>query len=87
MNNPARKTPWAWTIATFGNRIAETRAGTWASTAAALLWLAAGSGLGCRQAILAVLTGLAALATFAIGVPASTVVARESGQEGPTVLL
>lgn len=80
----ARKTMWAWAVATFfGAGRGKPGPGTWGSAAAVLLWAAAGSSgrfsFGEMQAMLGV--GIAASLLF--GVPAATIVARESGREDP----
>ena len=81
---PARKTPWAWTVATFfGAGLGKPGPGTWGSVAAVLLWAAAAwafhPGVIAMQLILFVGIVLA----IAAGVPAATVVARESGRKDP----
>ena len=81
---PARKTFWAWTIATvFGAGLGRPGPGTYGSITTVLLWgiyawLA-------RPTPLAMLYGLFLLIGFALvfGVPAATIVARESGREDP----
>ena len=74
----------AWAIATFfGTGYLKPGPGTWASMAAALLWLGAvlvfhppRAGLFC-----ALLAGITV--TIALGVPAATIVERESGRHDP----
>ena len=83
MNNPAagRKTLWAWTVATFfGAGFGKPGPGTWGSVAAVLLWVAyAWLAQPAPQALLiALLAGIAA--AIALGVPAATIAARESGR-------
>jgi phosphatidylglycerophosphatase A len=81
---PAKKTGWAWAVGTFlGAGLLRPGPGTWGSAAAALLWLAAAAGLHLAPAALAWLTLAAALGAVAIGIPAATVVERESGREDP----
>ncbi len=78
------RTPWAWTVATFfGAGLGKPGPGTWGSVAAVLLWAAfAGfvhptpNGL-----ILALLAGI--VVSIALGVPAATIAARESGRHDP----
>jgi phosphatidylglycerophosphatase A len=80
----ARKTPWAWTIATFfGAGFGKPGPGTWGSVAAVLLWAAfAWLFHPTPQALLlALLAGIAL--TLLLGIPASTIVARESGRHDP----
>lgn len=79
-----RRTLWAWTVATFfGAGFGKPGPGTWGSAAAALLWTIPALLLHLAPLPLAALTlALAALAT-ALGVPAATIAARESGREDP----
>ncbi len=78
------KTRWAWTLATFfGAGYLSPGPGTYGSAAAVLLWylfahLAPSTGAG-----LALSTAAAALLVTAIGIPASTITARESGRKDP----
>jgi len=86
MNSPAvgRKTIWAWTVATFfGAGLGKPGPGTWGSVAAVLLWAAyAWLAQPTPQALLiALLAGIAA--SIALGVPAATIAARESGRHDP----
>ncbi len=87
-----KKTLWAWAVGTFfGAGLLKPGPGTWGSVAAMLLWaysfvlpaqhaLAHGSGA-IVSSILPTLA--AALLATAIGIPAATIVARESGREDP----
>jgi phosphatidylglycerophosphatase A len=82
------KTGWAsrsaWTIATFfGAGLLKPGPGSWGSAAAALLWLAGGWYLPLNAQQFAWLTLAAALFALVIGIPAATVVERESGREDP----
>ncbi|MGD0548705.1 MAG: phosphatidylglycerophosphatase A [Terracidiphilus sp.] len=80
----AQKTRWAWTIATFfGAGFGKPGPGTWGSVAAVLLWAAyAAAVLPTPQALLiALLIGIAL--TLLLGIPAATIVARESGLHDP----
>jgi phosphatidylglycerophosphatase A len=78
------KTKWAWTIATFfGAGLGKPGPGTWGSVAAVLLWAACA-----RLAhptpnalLIALIAGI--VLSVAIGLPAATVVARESGRRDP----
>ncbi|MGC9159051.1 MAG: phosphatidylglycerophosphatase A family protein [Terracidiphilus sp.] len=78
------RTLWAWVVATFfGAGRGKPGPGTWASAAAVLVWAAVAwgahpSAFGLLEALLA---GLA-LALLA-GIPAATIVARESGRHDP----
>ena len=80
----ARKTIWAWTVATFfGAGLGKPGPGTWGSVAAVLLW--AGFGLLLHPApqtlMIALLIGIVLSVVF--GVPAATIAARESGRHDP----
>ncbi len=89
MNSPAtnpsgRRTLWAWTVATFfGAGLGRPGPGTWGSVAAALLWGAFAAFLHpSPHALLLVLLAGVAL-SIALGVPAATLAARESGRHDP----
>ena len=80
-----RRTTWAWVIGTFfGIGKLKPGPGTWASVATAGLWraLAPLTGEFHVQAAIA-----AAVAVTAIGIPASTRVARESGWKDPSFVV
>ena len=79
-----RKTLWAWTAATFfGAGFGKPGPGTWGSVAAVLLWSAFAFGLHpAPQTLLLVLLAGIALSLL-LGIPASTIVARESGRHDP----
>jgi phosphatidylglycerophosphatase A len=80
----ARKTAWAWTVATFfGAGLGKPGPGTWGSVAAVLLWSVIAwlfhptpNGL-----LLVVFIGI--IVSIASGVPAATIAARESGRHDP----
>ena len=79
-----RKTTWAWLTATFfGAGHLRPGPGTYGSVAAVLLWFGAAHALHPTALALTVGTLLAAALATALGIPASTVVARESGREDP----
>jgi phosphatidylglycerophosphatase A len=80
----ARKTLWAWTVATFfGAGFGKPGPGTWGSVAAVLLWAAfAWSVHPTPQTLLLALIAGVAL-TLIFGIPAATIVARESGRHDP----
>jgi phosphatidylglycerophosphatase A len=79
-----KKTLWAWTIGTFfGAGRMRPGPGTWGSAAAALLWFAAARGLRLSRMELNGLTVAAALIAGAAGIPAGTVVERESDRMDP----
>jgi len=80
----AHKTYWAWSVATFfGAGFGKPGPGTWGSVATVLLW-AAFAWLA-HPTPLILLYALFLLIGFALllGIPASTVVARESGRHDP----
>ena len=79
-----KKTRWAWAIGTFfGAGLLKPGPGTYGSIAAVLLWYAAAHGLRPTPAALAIGTAIAAIIATLIGIPAATIVARESGREDP----
>lgn len=84
---PVRRTRWAWWVSTcFGLGYAKPGPGTWTSAAAAILWFpfARLTPLYNWQtfSICSVTLFAALLVTFA-GIPASSCVARESGNKDP----
>jgi phosphatidylglycerophosphatase A len=79
-----KKTLWAWTLGTFfGAGLLKPGPGTYGSIAALLLWYGAAHVLNPSPLALAIGTVIAALAVTLIGIPAATIVARESGREDP----
>ena len=79
-----RRTLWAWTVATFfGAGLGKPGPGTWGSIAATLIYTAAAYFLHPTAAQLAIGTLTAAILATAIGVPAATLAARESGRKDP----
>ncbi|MEO6805586.1 MAG: phosphatidylglycerophosphatase A [Edaphobacter sp.] len=85
LHPPAKKkTLWAWLIGTFfGAGLLKPGPGTYGSISAVLLWYAAAHILHPTPTTLAVGTVIAAVAVTLIGIPAATIVARESGREDP----
>jgi len=81
---PARRTLWAWTVATFfGAGFGKPGPGTWGSVAAVLLWAAYAKLLHpTPQTLLLALLAAIAL-TLLLGIPAATIAARESGRHDP----
>jgi phosphatidylglycerophosphatase A len=78
------KTHWAWALATFfGAGYLKPGPGTYGSAAAVLLWYAAAHIFAPSAATLAIATTLAAIIITAIGIPASTIVAREASRKDP----
>jgi phosphatidylglycerophosphatase A len=79
----ARKTHWAWTLATFfGAGYLKPGPGTYGSAAAVLLWYATAHIFPSTSLTLAIATTLAAILITLIGIPASTVTAREAARLG-----
>jgi phosphatidylglycerophosphatase A len=79
-----KKTLWAWAIGTFfGAGLLKPGPGTYGSVSAVLLWYAAAHTLHPSPAALAIGTAIAAIIATLIGIPAATIVARESGREDP----
>jgi phosphatidylglycerophosphatase A len=85
LHPPAKKkTLWAWLIGTFfGAGLLKPGPGTYGSIAAVLLWYAAAHLLHPSTIDLAIGTAIAAIIATLIGIPAATIVARESGREDP----
>jgi phosphatidylglycerophosphatase A len=80
-----KKTLWAWVIGTFfGAGLLKPGPGTYGSIAAVLLWYAAAHILHPTPLALAIGTAIAAIVATLIGIPAATIVARESGREDPS---
>jgi phosphatidylglycerophosphatase A len=78
------KTQWAWLTATFfGAGYLKPGPGTYGSVAAALLWYVAAHATPASSTTLAIATLIAAIAVTLIGIPASTIAARESGRKDP----
>jgi phosphatidylglycerophosphatase A len=79
-----KKTLWAWAIGTFfGAGLLKPGPGTYGSISAVLLWYAAAHILHPAPTALAIGTTIAAVIATLIGIPAATIVARESGREDP----
>ena len=77
-------TKWAWTTATFfGAGFGKPGPGTWGSVGALLVWSAFAFGLhpAPQTLLFALLAGIAL--SLLLGIPASTIVARESGLHDP----
>jgi phosphatidylglycerophosphatase A len=93
MNNPAaapeasapvHKTLWAWTVATFfGAGLGKPGPGTWGSVAAVLLWAAYAWGVHPTSQSLLLILLVGIVVSIALGVPAATIAARESGRHDP----
>jgi phosphatidylglycerophosphatase A len=79
------RTQWAWTSATFfGAGFGKPGPGTWGSVAAVLLWFLAARQLHLNPLQSAVVSLVGVQLTLAVGIPAGTIVARESGREDPS---
>ena len=79
-----KKTRWAWAIATFfGAGFGKPGPGTWGSVAAVLLWGAFAFSLHPSLLTLTLALTLAIALAIVLGVPAATIVARESGRHDP----
>jgi phosphatidylglycerophosphatase A len=73
------RTGWAWAVGTFfGVGLIGPGPGTWASVAAAVLWFLAARIAHLSSAGLAIWTAVAALAVTLLGIPAASIVERES---------
>ena len=79
------KTVWAWVVGTFfGAGLLKPGPGTYGSISAVLLWYFAAHVLQPAPVAFAVGTAVAAVFVTLIGIPAATIVARESGREDPS---
>ena len=89
-----KRTAWAWIIGTFfGAGNLKPGPGTWGSVAATLIWIACetpyivhvGKYFFVHQVLVSPFgpSFVAALLATAIGIPAATIIARESGREDP----
>ena len=85
LHPPAKKkTLWAWLVGTFfGAGLLKPGPGTYGSISAVLLWYATAHVLHPAPIALAIGTAIAAVIATLVGVPAATIVARESGREDP----
>jgi len=82
--SPKRKTLWAWTTATFfGAGFGKPGPGTWGSVAAVLLWHGYTSLAHPGPRTLLLFLAAAIALVLLLGVPASTIVARESRHHDP----
>jgi phosphatidylglycerophosphatase A len=79
-----RNTLWAWTVSTFfGTGYLKPGPGTYGSIFAVLLWFAAANIFAPTRTTLAIATALAAILITLIGIPASTITAREFSRKDP----
>ena len=78
------RTRWAWVVATFfGAGYLRPGPGTYGSAAATLLWLVAGWAVHHNTVTLTWMTVAAVVVATAVGIPAATRVAQESGRPDP----
>jgi phosphatidylglycerophosphatase A len=78
------KTTWAWLTGTvFGIGLLHGGPGTWASLAAMAVWFVAARAVHISPPILTAATLAAGAIATLIGIPAASIVARESGREDP----
>jgi phosphatidylglycerophosphatase A len=84
MPAPPARTPWAWRAGTvFGIGRLKPGPGTWASLAAAAVWYGALSAAHLTNGLTPWLTLTGAVVVTLLGIPASTIVERESGRTDP----
>jgi phosphatidylglycerophosphatase A len=84
MTTAPRKTLWAWTVATFfGAGFLKPGPGTYGSVATVQLWLITAWLLHHNTQHLLIATLIALALSIALGIPAATRVARESGRKDP----
>jgi phosphatidylglycerophosphatase A len=75
---------WAWVIATFfGAGFGKPGPGTWGSVAAVLLWAAYAFTIHPAPLALTLALTLGIALSLILGIPAATIVARESGRKDP----
>ena len=78
------KTAWAWVTATvFGVGFFPRGPGTWASLATAVIWYFLARAAHLSTILLAVMTLVAAVVVTLAGIPAASIVEKESGKEDP----
>ncbi len=78
------RTRWAWAAGTFfGAGLLHPGPGTWGSLAALGLWALTGHWLAAHAGALTLATLIGLSVVVATGIPAGTIVARESGREDP----
>jgi phosphatidylglycerophosphatase A len=80
----ARKTHWAWAVGTFfGVGYMRPGPGTYASAATVVIWWGAAHVVHIGPHNLSALTFLAMVVAMVVGIPASTIVARQSALKDP----
>lgn len=78
------RTGWAWLVATaLGAGRLKPGPGTWGSLAAMVVWFAVAAGTHASAAVVIWSTLAAAIVATLVGIPAATIVERESGREDP----
>jgi phosphatidylglycerophosphatase A len=78
------RTTWAWITGTFfGIGLVGPGPGTWASLVAAVVWFFAARAAHLSTTGLALATAVAALTVTLVGIPAGSIIERESGKEDP----
>jgi len=83
-----KKTLWAWTIATFfGAGFGKPGPGTWGSVATVLLWAAYAWFAHPSPHALLIALAILIVAALALGIPAATIVARQSGRKDPQIVV
>lgn len=81
---PVTRTRWAWWVATvFGAGRLKPGPGTWGSLAATAIWYFALQAMHASDGTATVWTLVAFAVVVAVGIPAATVVERESGRTDP----
>jgi phosphatidylglycerophosphatase A len=81
-----KKTPWAWAIGTFfGAGFLKPGPGTYGSIAAMLVWFVVARHVPLH--LLPLITLAMAAAATAVGIPAATRVANESGRKDPQIVV
>lgn len=81
---PRTRTIWAWLTSTFlGVGLLPGGPGTWAALATAIIWYFAARAAHASSGWLTISTLIAAVAVTLLGIPAATVVERESGCQDP----
>jgi len=80
----AKKTFWAWTVATFfGAGLGKPGPGTWGSVGALLVWAVYAWGAHPQESTLLIALLVGIVLSVVVGVPAATIAARESGRHDP----
>jgi phosphatidylglycerophosphatase A len=79
---------WAWAVATFfGAGLAKPGPGTWGSVAAVLLWAAYAWLAHPAPTTLLIVLLIGIILSIALGIPAATIAARESGRHDPSFVV